>query len=180
MLKNLTYKKKNKLLIAVALLIFYLVYVLAIKKTMASYDEYIKAENQIELAINAPKMAAQLEKQLLQMDSKIGKQNKNGQNTEQALLELITNYCQNNHSILREFPETTMAQRGNLFIETNLFVIEGNFSSLINLVYLLEQKNKLGKIASVRYLLKKDFKTKEMALTAAIYLQNVKQQQYEK
>lgn len=180
MLKNLSYKKKNKLLIAVALLIFYLVYALAIKKTIASYDEYNKAENQIELAINAPKMAAQLENQLLQMDSKIGKQNKNGQNTEQALLELITNYCQNNHSILREFPETTMAQRGNLFIETNLFVIEGNFSSLINLVYLLEQKNKLGKIASVRYQLKKDFKTKEMALTAAIYLQNVKQQQHEK
>ena len=175
MLKNLTYKKKNKLIIIVAVLALYLIYAFAIKKTMASHSEYTKAESQIELAVSAPLMAAQLEKQLLQMDSKIGKQNKNGQNTEQALLELITNYCQNNHSVLREFPETTVAQQGNLFIETNLFVVEGDFSSLINLVYLLEQKNKLGKIASVRYQLKKDFKTKEMALTAIIYLQNVKQ-----
>ncbi len=175
MLKNLTYKKKNQLLIIVSVLALYLIYAFAVKKTIAAYSEYNKAENQIELAVNAPVMAAQLESQLLQMDSKIGKQNVNGQNAEQALLELITNYCQNNHAVLREFPETTIAKQGDLFIETNLFVVEGEFASLINLVYILEQKNKLGKIASVRYQLKKDFKTKEMALTAAIYLQNVKQ-----
>lgn len=176
MFKNLTYKKKNQLLIIASVLILYLIYAFAISKTIASYDEYNKAKSQIELAANAPTMTAQLEKQLLQMDSKIGKQNLNGQNTEQALLELITNYCQNNHAVLREFPETTVAKQGDLFIETNLFVVEGEFSSLINLVYILEQKNKLGKIASVRYQLKRDFKTKDMALTAAIYLQNVKQQ----
>lgn len=175
MFKNLTYKRKNQLLIIVSVLALYLIYAFAIKKTIATYSEYIKAEKQIELAANAPAMAAQLASQLLQMDSKIGKQNIDGQNTEQALLELITNYCQNNHAVLREFPETTIAKQGDLFIETNLFVVEGEFASLINLVYILEQKNKLGKIASVRYQLKKDFKTKEMTLTAAIYLQNVKQ-----
>ena len=176
MFKNLTYKKKNQLLIVVSVLALYLIYAFAVKKTIAIYSEYNTAENQIELAANAPAMAAQLESQLLQMDSKIGKQNINGQNTEQALLELITNYCQNNHAVLREFPETTIAKQGDLFIETNLFVVEGEFASLINLVYILEQKTKLGKIASVRYQLKKDFKTKDKTLTAAIYLQNVKQQ----
>lgn len=175
MLRNLTYKKKNQLLIIVSVLALYLIYVFAVKKTIAAYSEYNTAEKQIELAVNAPAMAAQLQSQLLQMDSKIGKQNLNGQNTEQALLELITNYCQNNHAVLREFPETTIAKQGDLFIETNQFVVEGEFASLIKLVYILEQKNKLGKIASVRYQLKKDLKTKEMALTAAIYLQNVKQ-----
>ncbi|MES2141097.1 MAG: hypothetical protein V4511_15430 [Bacteroidota bacterium] len=175
MFKNLTYKKKNQLLIIVSVLALYLIYAFAVKKTIAAYSEYCYAEKQIELAANAPVMAVQLENQLLQMDSKIGKQNVNGQNTEQALLELITNYCQNNHAVLREFPETTIAKQGDLFIETNLFVVEGEFASLINLVYILEQKNKLGKIASVRYQLKKDFKTKDMTLTAAIYLQNVKQ-----
>lgn len=175
MFKNLTYKKKNQLLIIVSVLALYLVYAFAVKKTITTYSEYTKAEEQIGLAANAPVMAAQLENQLFQMDSKIGKQNINGQNTEQALLELITNYCQNNHAVLREFPETTIAKQGDMFIETNLFVVEGEFASLINLVYILEQKNRLGKIASVRYQLKKDFKTKEMTLTAAIYLQNVKQ-----
>lgn len=174
MFKNLTYKKKNILLMIVAVLALYLIYVLGIKKTFVAYSEYIKAQSQIELAANAPIMAAQLEKQLLQIDSKIGKQNMNGQNTGQALLELITNYCQKNHALLLEFPETIDTKQGNLLIETNVIVVEGNFSSLINLVYLLEQKNKLGKIASVRYQLKKDIKTKEMALKAAIYLQNIK------
>lgn len=176
MLRNLTYRKKNQVLLIAALLMVYLIYAFAIKKTIAAYKEYTTSESQMELAINAPAMAAQLEKQLLQINLRMGDQNRNGQNTEQALLELTTNYCQKHHAVLREFPETTVVKQGDLFIETNLFVVEGDFASLINLVYLLEQKNKLGKIASVRYSLKKDFKTKEMALTAAIYLQNVKQQ----
>ena len=59
-------------------------------------------------------------------------------------------------------------------------MIGGNFSTLINLVYLLEQKYNLGKIASVNYQLKKDFKTKEMQLTATIFLQNIKKKNHEK
>lgn len=176
MFENLTYKQKNQWLIIVAVLTLGLVYLFAIKNTIGSYREYNKAESQIELAANAPAMASQLEKKLLQMDFEIAKQNINGPNTEQALLELITNYCQKNHDILREFPEPIVTKQGSLFIETNVLVVEGDFSSLISLVYLLEQKNKLGKIASVRYQLKKDFKTKDMALKAAIYLQNIKQQ----
>ncbi len=158
----------------------YLMYAFGIKKTFAAYTDCMTAESQIELAANAPVQAAQLEKQLLQIDSKIGDQNINGQNSRQGLLELVTNYCQKNHAVLREFPETKAVQQGDLFIETNLFVVEGGFNALIKLVYQLEQKNKLGKIASVRYQLKKDFQAKEPVLTAAIYLQNVKKQQHEK
>ena len=180
MFKNLTYKQKNRLLIAGAILMAYIAYALAIKKTITAYNQCNEATKQIELAQNAPMMADQLEKQLSQMDSKIGNQNTNGQNKEQALLELVTNYCQNNHAVLREFPETTLADQGNMTIETNLFVVEGSFPTLINLVYLFEQKNKLGKVASVHYQLKKDFKTKEMALTATIYLQNIKKKEHEK
>lgn len=176
MLKDLTYKKKNQLLVAVAIAVIYFVYSLAIQKTIVAHNEYTAAKSQMELAANAPKAVSQLEKQLHLIDLKIGDQNADQQNTVQALLEVITNYCQKNHVILREFPETTAAKQGELLIETNFFVVEGTFASLINLVYVLEQKEKLGKIASVNYQLKKDLESKEMALTAAIYLQNIKQQ----
>lgn len=180
MLKGLTYRKKNQLLIVVSLMMAYLIYVFAIKKTIGAYNEYTLAEKQMELLVNAPIMSAQLEKKLFNINSKIGHQNTIDQNAEQALLELITNYCQENHVVLRAFPETTVARQRDLFVETNMFIIEGGFSSLLNLVYELEQKSKLGKIVSVRYQLKKDLRTKDMSLIATIYLQNIKQHLHER
>jgi hypothetical protein len=162
------------LLIAVTMLTALLVYSFGIKKTMSAYIAYSDAKKKMEFAANAPEMASQLEKKLAGMDTKIGDQNTKEQNTTDALLSLITNYCQNNHAVLREFPQTTIAEAENMTIETNRFTIGGDFSTLLNLAYILEQKNKLGKVASVNYQLKKDFKTKEMLLTATLFLQNIK------
>lgn len=174
MFTDLTYKKKNILLLIAACLLTFLIYSLAIKKTWLAFKTYTDAKEKIELASNAPMMAAKLEKELISIEAKIGNQNKNGTNTEQALIELLTTYCQNNSVVLREFPQATEADQGNLVVETNQFVIEGDFAKLINLVYLLEQKVKLGKVTSSHYQLKKDIKTREMVLTATIYLQNIK------
>lgn len=174
MFKELTYLRKNQLLIAAFVILLLLVYSLAIKKTIHESKQVADAEKKIELAVNAPLMAAQLQKELMLMNEKIGDKNLKGQNTAQTLLELVTNYCKNNRAVLREFPETNTSDQEGLRIETNRFVVEGNFSTLLNLVYLLEQKNKLGKISSVVYQLKKDFKTKNKVLIATVYLQNVK------
>ena len=176
MFKNLTYKKKNQLLLAAVLVIAYLIYVLAISKTTAAFHDYKNLQKNVELVKNAQVMANQLEKELLQIDSRIGNNNINGLQTEQALLELLSNYCKSNKATLREFPASTNFAQGDLLIETNKFVVEGDFSTLLKLVYLLEQKNKLGKVTSVRYQYKKDVITRNMALTATVYLQNIKKQ----
>jgi hypothetical protein len=140
------------------------------------------SENKVKMeqAANAPEMAAQLEKELIHMDAKIGNHHTKNPNVDEALLSLITDYCQSHHAVLREFPETTYAEDGELEVETNQFMIGGNFATLINLVYLLEQKYNLGKVIAVNYQLKKDFKTKELQLTARVFLQNIKKKSHEK
>lgn len=179
MFKNLTYKKKNLLLVLIAVIAALLIYSLAIKKTMAAFAECKQNKNKMEQAENIPEMTEQLERELIRMDAKIGTHNTRQENINEALLGLITGYCQTNHAVLREFPETLFSDDGDLSVETNQFVIGGTFSTLINLVYLLEQKYNLGKIVSVNYQLKKDFKTKEMQLTATIFLQNIKKKNHE-
>jgi hypothetical protein len=179
LLKDLTYKKKNIILLLIAALVAFLVYSFGIKKTIAVYTEYTANKNKMEQAVNAPVMADQLEKELIGMGTKIGNHNTHEENIDEALLSFITNYCQTNHAVLREFPSTTVNEDGDLSIETNRFTIGGNFYTLINIVYLLEQKYHLGKIASVNYQLKKDFKTQEMQLTANVFLQNIKKKQHE-
>ncbi|HET6227835.1 MAG TPA: hypothetical protein VFF27_16240, partial [Bacteroidia bacterium] len=152
----------------------------AISKTIAVQKQFSENKVKMEQAANAPEMAAQLEKELIHMDAKIGNHHTKNPNVDEALLSLITDYCQSHHAVLREFPETTYAEDGELEVETNQFMIGGNFATLINLVYLLEQKYNLGKVIAVNYQLKKDFKTKELQLTARVFLQNIKKKSHEK
>jgi hypothetical protein len=179
LLNKLTYKKKNLILLLASILLAYIVYSFGIKKTIAAHSEYTENKNKMEQAANAPAMAEQLEKELIRMDAKIGSRNTEEENLNETLLSLITSYCQSNHAVLREFPQTTINEDGDLSVETNRFIIGGNFFTLINLVYLLEQKYNLGKVVSVNYQLRKDFKTQEMQLTANVFLQNIKKKQHE-
>lgn len=164
-------------MILVILLAALLIYQLAIKRTISAYSSYVQSKEQLDKAANAPLLAAQLENELKRMNQKIG--SVKDTNKVQGILELITHYCQNNNAVLREFPEMMTAEQGELKIETNRFVVQGSFSSLIGLVYDLEQKHRLGKISSVKYLLKKDMRSKETLLTATVFLQNVKSQTHE-
>lgn len=179
MLDRLTYKQKNKLLLILAIILLYIIYNFGVKKTLLAYKSYAEAESKIALAKNATEMAVGLEEQLLRIDSQIGHQDISNDNIKQQLLQIVTDYCREHKAILREFPKTTINQQSDLFIETNHFVVEGNFKTLLELVYLLEQKNQIGKVASVNYQYKKNPITRKMSLTASIYLQNVTNQNYE-
>ncbi len=180
MFEEITYKTKNQLLLVVIFLLAIVIYLFAIKKTIGVYQQYTEAKNKMELVTGVPLMINQLEKELKRMDANIGNQNTSGANSDQALLDMLTTYCQTNHAVLREFPQATSSMQGNLVVETNAFVVEGNFTTLLQLVYAMEQKYKVGKLASVRYQLKKDIKTSTMVLTAKIYVQNIKKKQNEK
>ncbi len=117
------------------------------------------------------KMACQ---QMMSIDHVLGTSQRADTNVQQQLLGIVTDYCQKRDVVLREFPKTIQKTQEDYLVETNIFTVEGDFIKLLELVYLLEQKSRIGKIASVNFLSKKDFKTKSLALTATIYLQNVK------
>lgn len=134
-------------------------------------DEYKTNQQKLEIAVNAPNLAQAIKTEINSIDSKIGA---GGTDKSQSLLELVSNYCQNNNLVLREFPEVLNSYKNDFNLSTQMFVIEGDFASLLQLVYTLEQKVKLGKVSSVDYTLRKNNTTKKMALTATVYLQNLK------
>lgn len=158
-----------------AALVLYLIYAFGISKSIAAYQESKSIQQKMELVKNAPALTQDLEKQLAHMNARIGTDGLKKLRAEEPLLDLLSNYCKSNKAILREFPAAVNFQQGDLLIETNRFVLEGDFKTLLKLVYQLEQKHKLGKVASVHYAYKKDRISRQMALTATIYLQNIKQ-----
>lgn len=173
-LKNLSYKTKNKLLLAVIALFTIIVYSASVKKTITLHSECKELEGKVTIATDAPLQAAELEKKLAEIDRILGKQQHADNNTQQTLLGIISSYCQNNKTIVREIPKTIYSEQKDFLIETNIFQVEGSFSKLTELIYLLEQKYKIGKIASVHFQTKKDNQTNTIALLATIYLQNIK------
>lgn len=177
---SLTYKKKNIFLSIALIVVALFVYQLAIKSTLQAYEEFSLGKAQIEQAINAPTEALAFKKQLIKIDKQIASENVLESEGSQTLLGFVIDYCQNNEVVLREFPKMETEEQGDLKVQTSRFVVQGTFASLVGLIYNLEQKNKFGKISSVRYELKKDMKTKQMMLSASVFLQNVKNENHEK
>ena len=178
-LKELTYKKKNLLLMGGSVLFALIIYFSAIKNTLDLYTRCNELVEQLLQADNASYQMIQLQKELQEIESIYGDNKETSSNHQQVLLETISNYCSGNNVILREFPKSTVFNEQDFSVESNMVVVEGSFNNLLRLIYLLEQKNKTGKIASVQFQTKNDFKTKQLALIASIYIQTIKKTAYE-
>jgi len=174
MLNNLTYKQKNRALMVILALLIPLSYNMAFKKTWELYGECKETEEKLELAADAPSKMAGIKKRLQEIEAIAGKQQDSRQPAQQKLLGIITAWCQENRLVLKEMPNAINTAENDLLVETNVFEIEGSFSKLLNLIYQLEQKNNAGRVASVNFKTRKDYKTRQLILSATIYIQNIK------
>lgn len=172
MLKNFTYKQKNWVLLGGIAFFSVVVYLLAVGKTIDMASECAELQGQIKSTGNAPDRVAQLQAKLKELDAKAGV-SADSIEFQQALLEKVTNYCSGNKVLLKEFPANHIYSTNEVQVETNQFKLEGGFSNLLNLVFSLEQNERIGKVISVCYETKTDVRTKQVSLTAKIYVQNV-------
>jgi hypothetical protein len=172
--ENLTYQKKNKLLAGVLVLALILAYFLAIQNTIYAYKSYKENEEKVANANTAPQKVAYYKKKLADIENIIKKQQGTGMDNQQLLLSVVSDYCNENDLVLKEFPLPITSNDKDYTIETNIFEIQGGFIKLVKLVYELEQNTIVGKVMSVNYEIKKNYKTKSFALTATLYLQNIK------
>jgi len=174
MLQNLSYKHKNRLLTAVALVFALLSYFLAFENTLDLRAECSNMEKELSIAAMAPQRIANLEMQLRSIEGVIGGQTEEGIDQQQQLLEFVTNYCEEQRITLQEFPQAISHEEEDYAVETNIFVVRGNFIKLLKMTYALEQKMRIGKIVAVEYKSKKNLRTKRLDLTATVYFQNVR------
>ncbi len=174
MLKNISYRKKNKLLFVATILILLIVYFQAIHKTVALYAENNFLEEQSEIAKNAPQAIRQLEKQLAQLDARLGTKKNNVTDNREYVLNKLSEYCQNYSLQLSSYPQSIFNESNEYVIESKKIEVTGNFKNITKLVYAIESELQLGRVASLQYLLKKDNATKKDMLVAKIIVQNIK------
>lgn len=179
MLKHLTYRQKNKYLLIGFLAVLLLSYLLAIRDTLSAYSEYGDLQQKEIRLGQAPQELRSLQVKLKGMNYLIDRKEQGKEGVHASLLNVITAYCDENGIMLREYPGSRENIQNDLVVETNIFEVQGPFVKLLSLVYILEQKHRIGKVASVKFQSKRDMQSRENILTVTIYIQNVKKHNHE-
>ncbi len=170
---NLPYKTKNKILLASLLVLAVLAYTQAIQKSISLYFENQELKQQLQQSGNAPENILLLETKLASLNGRLGMSDSVTQNRE-YVLQKVTEFCQKNALTLVDFPQSVFIESNEYLIETKAIEVRGGFINLVKLVYSIETEYSLGRIASLRFFMKKDNVTKRQLLSCNIVLQNIK------
>lgn len=173
MLDRFTYRQRNIGLLAVFLLSCLLVYQLALKQTVELAAACSAKETELETAQDAPQRIALLKAQRQAIENVLGDAD-HTMDFQQRLLETVSDFCRDQKLTLSDFPNAVAVVEKGYRIETNAVSVQGSFNKLVRLVYELEQKHHMGKIAAVEFATGRVSRNKPAILTATIYVQNVK------
>lgn len=173
MFKNLTYRKKIKYLMVGAGLFLLLCYVVSINKTVALVQQCHEMEELLTTVADAPEKIKGISKRIGEIENSVSSGEQGNSNFQEKLLEKVSHYCQSQRLILREFPQIHKYTQQNYNVETFTVAVEGPYVKLLKLVYLFES-TRLGKVISIKFESKKDYRTNSMRLVSTIYLQNIK------
>lgn len=173
MLTNMPYRKKLILLGAGAFLFALFAYVLSVKKTVNVISEYHSTKEVLESNINSAEQVDALQTKLSELERYFGVNKNASDNFHETLLETVSVFCNENKLVLKNFPEAMIYNSGEFSIETDPVIVKGGYVNLVKLIYELEQKNKLGNVASVAFETVVDSKTKTKSLILKIYVQNI-------
>ncbi len=169
-----TYKQLNRFLLVASILFALLIWFMAIKKTARVYDNNIEMQERLKSLENAPQDIRKYEKSLAQLKSRLGPWMANDTLQGHVIMEKIGELCTTLGLTLREFPEIIQEEEADYTIATHVVKAAGPYTKLVKLVYAMEYEQKLGRVSSLQFRLKRDRRTKKRYLEATIYLQNLK------
>lgn len=169
---NLTWDKKNKLLLAGVVVLLWLVYTFAISNTLEARIVCVQQQARLDSAQGAPDQLLQLETELAKFASLTGEQNDTVRDMHEHVLNFVTVYC-NEHTLeLREFNRPVRYRQQEWTVETHPFIVEGSYIEIVQLLHALELSGN-GRVVSADLHTKTDTKTKVKSLLATIYIQNI-------
>jgi hypothetical protein len=160
-------------MIASGVMVF-VVYYLAIGKTIELRNQCIDLNEELVLIEDAPGKMDLLNSEVKQIENLIGGNNNDDGDFRQFLLEKTSYYCESNNVEIKEIPEPITADHNEYEILTHTIILKGDFQKLNNFIYEMEQKMKVRNITSVRFYIIKDLQSKKEELHLTMYFRNAK------
>jgi len=165
-------KHKNIALIVGFVIALIFCYQLAISKTFQQKQQYNTLKAQELLFKNAPKQLSLLKQKDVYYDSLLTKYQLDGSSIQNNLLKVINLFANENNLKVVSFLEPHIIEKNDLVIKTYEFVLEGDYNSINELIYQLEQKTKFGEIINLHFEKKKNFRTGRYYLQVRVLLKS--------
>lgn len=169
---KLTWKQKNRVLLAGVAVLLWVVYALAIANTVAVKTNCDVQQAQLDSLEGAPEKLVQLQTQLARFSMLTGGRNDSVHDMHEQLLDFVTVYCNEHDLDLREFIQPVRYAQQEWTVETHPFTVDGDYIAIVQFIRALELSS-IGRVVSVDFHSKTDNKTKVQLLHATIYVQNI-------
>ncbi len=171
----MTQRNKNIILIIGLLLVFFFAYRFGFAKTFAVSNEVTKLEQQKEAYQSAPVQLAALANKEKQLNEILQQNNVEGSSLQNNILRTLNTLSNDSGFTLVGFeePHVFTDEGSEKTTTTYNFTIQGDYQSLINVVYALEQKYSFGNVIQMSFEKKKNFRTRKTYLQCNILLQRL-------
>jgi len=170
-------KQKNIVLLIGIVILLWAGYLLSFSKTFEHKNKYQKLKKEQALFTNVSQKLTRLKQQNVYYDSILkSKQISTESSFQNNLLKTITSLADTTAIKVVAFNNPHTFKADNALINTFSFTLKGNFSTITQLIYQLEQHYKLGKIISVNFEKKKNYRRNTYFLECTILLQQVQQE----
>lgn len=170
MFKNITYKKKFIFIIVG----FVLLGLAAYKKNFKNIFEVRSQISSITQKLNevdgSHNQIFFLKNEVAQLNDMIGGQTKNPELVQQLILDFISN--SNVKVNIHKIEDTHLYNDGEFNIFTNTIQIEGDYKSLLELLYLVEKDFAYSKVVSAELSTEKNYRNNSKKLYLKLILQN--------
>jgi len=166
--------KKNIGLLIGFLVMLFIAYKFSISKTFKVKNEYEKLKNEQERISDLPNQISYLKQQSAYYDQILLKNQISSENSFQNnLLTIVNSYASKNDLEIMGFKQPHVFPEKDAIIKTYNFSVKGNYTSILKLLYSIEQYGNYGKIISVDFEKKKNYKSNKVFLECDVFLQRV-------
>lgn len=163
-----TYRQRNLFLLGVGVFALLLIYLVSIRQTLGLYRTYRVNRAAIARAASAPGEIARLEAQVAALQ-----QNGLKVYDQENLLVEVTRFCREHELLITTFPSSDRVVENGYPIITNTLEVQGGYKDMVRLVHLLEQRERLGSVGSLKFYTQKDRISKKTYLRLSIVLRNL-------
>lgn len=167
-------KQKNIALIFGFILLLWIAHQLSFSKTLELKQQHTVLKEDAYLFENSSQKLRSLQRENQYYDSILkSKRISTDKSFQNNLLSTINTYVDSTNIKVVSFENPHVFQQEEAEILTYSFTLQGNFNQITQLIYLLEQQFKLGKVISVNYLKKRNFRRRSDYLECTILLQRI-------
>ena len=169
-------KQKNIILIIGFIVLLWIAYQLSFSKTIELKKQHSKLKEEALLFENSTQKLLQLQKENQYYDSILkSKRISTDKSFQNNLLSTINSFADSTNIKVVSFQNPHVFRQESAEIITYSFTLRGTFNQITQLIYQLEQQFKLGKVISVNYLKKRDYRRRSNYLECTILLQRIEQ-----